>query len=704
MMNIRLKQMFFLSQIFFYLLSVPYLSAQEPPIKWGKILPEDFTMNSFSNDTTTSAIILCDYGFAYFTKNLELVFERHVRIKLLSEDGYPWGTVNIPYYSKNKMQRIDDINGQVYHLTTNGKVKKFKMNKKSILLETVNDENTIVRFTLPELKPGIILEYQYKIISDDPKYMPDWYFQNAIPTRWSEYRIHNIGNYEYKTVFPKEHKFYIDESTPYQLQIAIQVPRRYMEVSEGIGTTHRKNIFTINGTKYRRAMKDIPAIKEHPFMTTLKDYRIQMKVRLSKILNFNLENQFLIDALSVSPMPAFKRFAGAPNELRILANWKDLSKELMNSNQFGKQIQKYEIIQKQTENMIKDIDGQEKKMKAIYNFVQSKIKWNGQYQILASQDIDTVFQEGLGNNAEIALILISMLKDAGLTARPVLISTRSHGKIEKVLPILNQFNHVLVHVDVDDQVALLDPRDPQQPPHLLPVEALNHDGWLMDETNPRWVKIVSPAKYEHFVSLYAELNDDATMTAKIKSIDRGYSALAKRQKLQEKGKIDFIKNNLFSDFSTIQIDSFSIQNQNIPENDLLTSISFSSADLIRPVRDSLIFKPMILGRVKSNPFTSSKRSYPVDFAYPQDLTYSFILTIPEGYDIIKKPENIILVLPGDAGKCSRLTEIDGNTFHLTIHVEINKVRFNTNEYKGLQEFYDGIVQAYSETVVFRKTN
>ena len=41
------------------------------------------------------------------------------------------------------------------------------------------------------------------------------------------------------------------------------------------------------------------------------------------------------------------------------------------------------------------------------------------------------------------ILLVSMLRDVGLEAHPVLISTRSHGQVVQVYPLLSQFNDVL---------------------------------------------------------------------------------------------------------------------------------------------------------------------------------------------------------------------------------------------------------------------
>ena len=69
--------------------------TQSPPITWGDIPRADLEMKSFPKDTNASAVVLCDYGESYFNDDLNIVFNRHVRIKILTTKGYEWGTASI---------------------------------------------------------------------------------------------------------------------------------------------------------------------------------------------------------------------------------------------------------------------------------------------------------------------------------------------------------------------------------------------------------------------------------------------------------------------------------------------------------------------------------------------------------------------------------------------------------------------------------
>lgn len=682
--------------IVFY--SCSSIVAQPESIKWSKVARADLEMTACTEDSSASAVILYDYGNAWFSGKYELIFERHVRIKILSEDGYHWGTVSIPFYTKDNLQKVKDIQGQTFNLTKRGKIRKHKLNKKSVFREDLDDEWAHIYFTLPELSSGSIIEYHYKVISKDPTYLPDWYFQNSEPTRWSEYRVKVPKNLEYTTILHGARTYFIEEIEPYTQQVAVKAKSKTSNFYTG--TSPGKAIFEIEGLAYRFVMKDIPALRGQPFMTTLDDYRIRLQVQLCKI--FKLEKSTIRASELVILQPLFLSTLEISDSTIVLGTWESLAKKLMESKNFGRQIYMHPILRQQAENIVAEIKAPELKMKAIYDHLRKTMKWNSKYSVYTDQELDQVFNTRIGNNAELALILTSMLRAVELEAYPVLISTREHGKIEKRLPVVDQFNYVLVNVKMGHKNYLLDINDPLRPFNLLSVSALTEDGLLLDTTNPLWIKIKSPGKFEHQVSIAATLNDKGTLTAHLQSVDREYSALFKRHALKDKKEEDFVREEILSSLENVQLDSFSILNKNVVEKELITEVHFSTTEFIRIERDYIHINPMLIAQVKENPFQLPERTFPVDFAFAHDISYTLSFRLPSGYVIEKHPNNLVLFLPNNSGKFSHLVKIVGNKITLTSKIVQNNPRFRPEEYEGLREFYDRITASQSEQIVLKR--
>ncbi len=149
------RWLFFVFSVFIF---DPSAFAQEQKIKWGDIPRTDLEMKSFPEDSNAAVVILFDLGKVWFSGDFNMTFERHRRIKILTEGGYDWADVAIGFYAKNKIQWIDDVEGQTISLAADGSVKKAKLDKKSIFNEDVDGARRRVRFTLPALSPGAIIE------------------------------------------------------------------------------------------------------------------------------------------------------------------------------------------------------------------------------------------------------------------------------------------------------------------------------------------------------------------------------------------------------------------------------------------------------------------------------------------------------------------------------------------------------------------
>ncbi len=382
-------------------------------------------------------------------------------------------------------------------------------------------------------------------------------------------------NLEYATIFHGNPTLRITESEPYKQRVAIKVKSKVSKFD--VSTSLGKYIFEINGITHRFVMKDIPALREQPFMTKLNNYRIKLELQLSKI--FTLAKSTRRTSLAPTIEPQFNNILDTDETIVALGTWRDLAKELMNSKRFGRQIQKYRTLREQAGHIVADINEPETKMQAIYDYLRTTIKWNGKYRINADQELEKTFKTRQGNNVEIALMLTSMLHDIGLAAHPVLISTRDHGKIQRELPVVDQFNHVLVYTKMKTNNYLLDATDPLRSYNLLPVIALNEKDWLVDKNNPRWIKIEAPGKFNHQASMTATLNADGTIASRLRSGDREYSAFSKRCALEHRNEEDFPYEEMLSDISNAQIDPFSILNKDATEKALITEVYFSTTGL-----------------------------------------------------------------------------------------------------------------------------
>ncbi len=641
------------------------LFAQDRPMKWGEVPRSGLEMKTFPSDSNATAVILCDYGEVSFDDNFNLVFTRHRRVKILSEAGYDWGEVSLAYYAKERAQWLDGVEGQTLALA-NGAVRKDKLDKKSIFNEDVDGEYRRVRFTLPSLAPGAVIEYRYTIHSKYAVYLPGWEFQSNEPTLWSEFRAEIPSVLQYVIVQQELQGLDINES-----QALSWPPTLY-----GHATASTYNLRVM---AHRWAKRNLPALREESHMTTTDDYRAKIHFQLARV------------AWPEAP----------PQE--IMTSWEKLAEDLMANEYFGEQIDRHKVLRAQTQTLVAGLTDPEQKLRAIYDYVRTTMTWNKKRGLYVDEPLDKMYQARRGDSPGIALMLTGMLRAAGLEAHPVLISTRDNGRVIELYPLRSQFNHVLAYAKIGTKEYLLDATDPLRPHNMLPVPALNQVGWLVEKKKPRWVNIVAPGSFHNQTIVFAQLSAEGALTGRFESLDGGYSGLFDRRELQEgKKEKDYIQEGWLKQLTGAQLDSFEISQRDSVAAPLLTKAHFSSTDHAQVSGDNIYFMPMLFGRREENPFKRPERTFPVDFAYTRKLMYTANIVLPEGYVVQEIPRNLVLEVPSQGVQFRRSCAVEGNTLQFTTQTHIRKVRFEPQEYKALRELFDRIVAAHAEQVVLAR--
>jgi len=116
-------------------------------------------------------------------------------------------------------------------------------------------------------------------------------------------------------------------------------------------------------------------------------------------------------------------------------------------------------IRREVRELTKGKETQEEKVRAIYHWVASKVRYvaieYGQAGFEPHSAIE-IFKNKYGDCKDQAMLLIAMLKCCGVSAYPVLIGTRGCWVLDEEFPILT-FNHAIVSANVDGKPLFLDP-------------------------------------------------------------------------------------------------------------------------------------------------------------------------------------------------------------------------------------------------------
>lgn len=213
-MNYSIRKPVFLVVLFaFYSMA----NAQLPHEKFGKPSKQEWEFVGWGDAVGADAIILCktmkatyqltnqvtnynqtdievgwnnidDFGKNQIDNSSILVnYEVGLRTKILKPDGAGHANIDITYYNVDdklaiSADELTDLKIKVFTKNAKGKVEKRNVNTASFVRERVDNNYMVLHVVVPDVEPGSIIEYEYKITSPRPAYLYDWVFQESIPT------------------------------------------------------------------------------------------------------------------------------------------------------------------------------------------------------------------------------------------------------------------------------------------------------------------------------------------------------------------------------------------------------------------------------------------------------------------------------------------------------------------------------------------
>ncbi|MCZ8216122.1 MAG: DUF3857 domain-containing protein, partial [Cyclobacteriaceae bacterium] len=478
--------------------------AQKAPIKFGDVPLEQIQMKSYPADSSAAAVILADFGESTIEYNpsngFQLIFERIKRIKILTKDGLSEGDFSIPlYHDSDSDEKLATLKGITYNLE-GGKVLESKLKNDAQFKEKYSANLNLIKFTMPNVKVGSVIEISYRVISDFLFNFQDWEFQSTIPCIWSEYRA-NIPEYYY---YEKYMQGYLPVAKNEESSVSRSITLTSTERETGRMGVIRSSMSTdkidYRLNTYRWIVENAPAFKEEAYLTSYKDY-------ISKI-NFEL---------------SYTKFPNQPIN-QIMGSWQEINNSYVESSDFGGEIKGNGFLKKISEELTIGSNGPEEKAATLHAFVRNNFSWNGSSRKFTESPLRKIFDEKKGSAAEINLLLGSMLEKIGIEVCPVLISTRSNGFVRESTPISSQFNYTIILAKMGDKHYLLDATDKLLPFGMLPERCLNGRGFVVAKTGHSWVNLTTPVRSRIMYNLEGKLTEEAALEGKLTLERTGYFA------------------------------------------------------------------------------------------------------------------------------------------------------------------------------------
>lgn len=645
------------------------MAAQTPvfdaPMQFGYVGPDDLAMTVYEQDATADAVVLGDFGVArvhIYSDGAKLRSDRHRRIKVLKRSGFDYGDVAIPFYSYKKQESFYFIRAAV-HLP-NGK--KIELTRDDVFIEKMNQYYSQARFTFPNMVEGCVIEYAYSIHSESIYELADWFFQEEIPVRHSELQVEFPDRFAYTYLFQGNEGML-----------------KTKETEDGeITFTGQNGIITLGDRRY--TMRNAPAMLPEAYITTMDDYRARIRFQLAEI-----------------------RYQDG-RKVKVMDTWDNLQDELDHHAYFGLQYLKKSHHKKMLEEVLpkaKGLSTEGEKAQFFYDYLLQNLSWNGRYSMATrTEKLDHIFETRQGTSGELNLMLLVLLREAGIEAWPLITSTRSNGKMYENYPLIDQFNHTMVVAELEQGRTFLDVTDPLRPPGFPCVQALNGRGVLLKEKcTPEWVDITPPKNGRDIFIFELTLNEDGTLTGEASCAYNGYNAIPERRRyISDKTGAHWEK-RLAAKFPDVSLASVRIGNLWEVEEAFFDTLELSIPGAAQVAGDFIYLSPVLHTQFDENPFKRQERLYPVNIPYPFTEQYILKLNLPEGYQVEELPKNARVSLPDGGGSFHFVAqESKPGEIQVTSSLTIKKLNYGPMEYTAVKELFDLMVEKIGEQIVLKR--
>lgn len=540
-------------------------------------------------------------------------------------------------------EKLMNLKAFTYNME-NDKIKSTKVEKDSKFKSTEDKDYTITKFAFPDVKSGSVLEYQYTIETPFISTVPRVMIERSIPIKYIEY------------VF----------DTPKQLGYTINYKG---DLSPTYRDTSEKNMYGGEHNTFRFAYDNVPAFKDENFVKNINNYKTSIKAEMNSSMVNGLITNYTV-------------------------SWNDVRKRLAERDDFGAQLKKSSAVKDILPASIKNINNDDEKANAVLKFVQNNYKWNDEVSVITEKGIKNLISTKIGNSAEINLLMIMLMRDCGLKADPVVLSTVNRGLLLSYAPSLSQLNYVVAGIQDKNTVSLYDGTSKYSQKNTIPPRALNQIGILLTEDNIKQYNVFFPGKSETVLAVDAKLNDDGTFSGHFSDSDTKLFALMVHEMYDEnkenyqknyKERYNFPFNNIKSD---------------VKENgDFETSFDFNSDSFVDAIGSKLVFNPLLFLYSKNHDFNQEeKRRAPLEFESAYNRIKKVSIVLPEGYVFENIPKSKKFRTDDNYISYKYEVKQEGNKLTVETTTSIEDNNFEKEYYPAFKQIFDNITKMEGQVV------
>ena len=614
-------------------------------VSWKKVEQELLNLNQNPFDPGSGALIVFNDGSlqVFYTGDVWWELTVYSRIKIFNETGRDYATVTISYLSSEV--KISDIRARV--IQRNGQTDDMKSNSVADL-PGPSRYRKIKKFTIPGVADGSVIEYQYKLTSENIFFLHPWFFQGYDYTLSSTLTVTVPKEFQYKGSFVNL--------------------RKQPETSQERWVDGR-------GTTYTWKVSNLPGIVDEPLSQPIRNRRGGMHF-------------------------SWVSFNTSRGRYSILENWKDVDDIYRGHYQsfMGRRGSIPAVVDSITSGISSPFD----KAAQIYDYVQRNVRYvplsftgsTGNYsgRILAGKRAETI---------DMTVLLCAMLDEAGITAYPAMMAPLDGLPFSSSIPSPAQFERLATFVPVEGGPSLwLDPKFKGTPFGVIPwqnqaTKALVLDGSGVITTTPTTIHLNQEER-----ELTLNLESDGSVSAEGSITASGEMATKYRRRYaydNEESRIETFTDQIRRHVSDVTLDRLEFQDQITASTPVKMDFAFHGAEFATSAGDRLLVSPTIFGRIDADVLPSTERKSPV-YLGPVENIQDQITIVPLGeYEIEFIPSPVLVQAP--FGRFMASYKRTGEGIVYTRQLAVNHSVISARLYQDLRMFYSKISEADQQQVV-----
>lgn len=632
-------------------------------VKSKELLKEALEKTVYDIDPSAQAIILYESGLNVFYE-FRREFKVEKIIKFLGEDGIgDLGTLNL---AQSQEENILNLRITTYNIE-NGEIVTQTAEKSNILKEQLDKNRKLKKIQFPSIKKGSIVHYTYTLNEPGWVFVPDWYFQGDYPVLYSEFSAR----------VPR----WIGYSPTLRTGVLFKTVDKEKELNNCEACSYHSFVSSTDQLLVW-VRRNIPAIKNENFVRSIHNYRERVKLNI--------------------------------NEIKVNGIWKPIHKDwessmktvyIENGELYSQLNAKNAFLQSVLDSIVKGKENNLEKAKSIFNYVKNNFVTDD-FSGAKGLKIDKVFENKKGTNFGINLLMLAMLKKAGIETLPVMGTTKFGEKLNPVIPSPFDFNFLIAQISIDKKNYLLDATNKNNIFGFLSESYYNGYCRIVKEKGGHL--ILEPDQIKNRNVTIATLKNDKNNSKATLIVERQFgvvSAFNLRQKLDNKDSVEMAAYT--KEFAGSYSNSTYVKGtfENLTNTELPLKLKLEYGLNIDSTLSTIYFDPYIETFFDKNPFTEQERMYPIEFDYLNDDTYIFKIEIPQKYILDDYPKSTLVKYgEGEDITFRNVMDYSKESNTLTVNCKLNSKRtfFKVSEYESLKEFFSKVVSEQKKKIVLVK--